>query len=177
MKMGIVCLCALVCIGLVLVAGCTSATTGTPGTEGKVAASQEQVVTLVNGTYTFNASIDDITTTALPSGGHRVDIFVTVNNVGGTPIQLQWFSTLTNTNGVSFGGVGVSHGGSGAETPPLGQGTSATGRDYVTIVSDQDYQSLKNGATLTVNFVTEPFHSESPVSFSTSWPLNPADFT
>lgn len=100
-----------------------------------------------------------------------------MTNVGKTPFQLQWFSTLTNADGVSFGGIGISHGGTGAETPVLGPGIPATGRDYITIDSAQDYQTLKNGATLTVNFVTEPFGSEPPVSFSTSWALNPADFT
>ncbi|MGB2673609.1 MAG: hypothetical protein WBC56_01560, partial [Methanoregula sp.] len=139
MKKGILCTFAILGISMILFAGCTSSP-GTPGTStagagGNAAAGQDQVATLVNGTYAFNASIYAITTTALPSGGHMVNIFVTVSNVGKTPVQLRWFSTLTNANGVSFGGIGVSHGGSGAETPPLGQGTSATGRDYITINS------------------------------------------
>jgi hypothetical protein len=183
MRKSILCTFAILGISLILVAGCTSSTgtpntsASSPGAAGNAAAGQEQVVTLVNGTYAFNASIYDITTTALPSGRHQVNIFVTVTNAGKTPVQLRWFSTLTNAEGVSFGGVGVSHGGNGAETPPLMPGISATGRDYITIDSDQDYQTLSKGTTLTVNFVTEPSNNQTPVSFSTAWILDPSVFT
>jgi|GEM_PF-973500 len=192
MKTGIVCLCVLVCIGMALVAGCMSSqgnagtpggtstpgtTAPTPGAGENAAVSQDQAVTLANGTYAFNASISSITSAPLSSGGHRVDIYLTVTDLNSNPIQLQSFSTLTSAEGTSFGGIGVSHDGLGMETPPIGQGTPATGRDYVTIDSDQDYQALKNGATLTVNFVTEPFGNETPVSFVASWALNPSDFT
>jgi len=181
MKTGLICLCAFISIGLVLVAGCISSP-GTQGTSaagagGNAAVDQDHVATLVNGTCVFNASIYTVTTITLPSGGHQVNIFVTVTNVGKTPFQLQWFSTLTNANGASFGGVGVSHGGTGAETPVLGPGIPATGRDYITIDSAQDYQTLGKGTTLTINFVTEPLGNETPVSFSTEWTLDPSVFT
>jgi hypothetical protein len=166
---------------MVLVAGCTSSP-GTPGMSatgagGTAVVDQDQVAALVNGTYAFNASIYAITTTALSPGGHQVNIFVTAINAGKNPVQLRWFSTLTNAEGVSFGGVGVSHGGTGAETPVLGPGIRATGRDYVTIDSDQAYQTLGKGTTLTINFVTEPLGNETPVSFSTEWTLDPSVFT
>ena len=79
MKTGLICLCAFVSIGLVLVAGCTSSP-GTPGTSvagagGNAAVDQDNGTTLVNGTYAFNASIYAITATALPSGGHQVKYF------------------------------------------------------------------------------------------------------
>ena len=184
MKTVIICLCALACIGLILAAGCTSGTgsngttvpSSAAGASGQAAVDQDRVISLSNGTYSFNASIDQISTTVLPSGSHEVDIFVRVTDTGTTPLQLQWYSTLTNAKGSSFGGIGVSHGGDGSETPPLGPGQPASGRDYVTITSDQDYQSLKNGAALTVNFFTEPSGNQTPASFSATWTLDPADF-
>jgi hypothetical protein len=189
MKTGVICLCALACIAMILVAGCTSGTgsngtaagttvpSSAAGAAGQVAVDQDRVISLTNGTYSFNASIDQIFATVLPSGSHEVDIFVRVTDTGTTPLQLQWYSTLTNAKGSSFGGIGVSHGGYGSETPPLGPGQPASGRDYVTIVTDQDYQALKNGATLTVNFFTEPLDNQAPVRFSATWTLDPADFT
>jgi len=187
MKTGVICLCALACIALLLSAGCTSGT-GSNGTAAGTTASpatgmagldQDRVFSLTNGTYAFNASIDQISATALPSGGHEVNIFATVLNTGKTPVQLQWFSTLTSADGRSFGGVGVSHGGYGAETDPTWPGISASGRDYVTIPSDQDYQALKNGATLRIDFFTVPLANQTgqpPVRSSATWTLDPADF-
>jgi len=190
MKPGILCLCVLACIGLLLVAGCTSGTgrngaTGTAvspaaGTSGQAAIDQDRVFSLSNGTYAFNVSIDEVSATALPPGGHQVNIFTTLVNTGKTPVQLRWFSTLTGADGRSFGGVGVSHGGYGAETDPDWPGISASGRDYVTIASDQEYQALKNGAVLRIDFFTVPLASRTgqiPASFSATWTLDPADFT
>ena len=191
MKTGVICLCALACICLLFAAGCTSGTgnngtaagtTASPaaGTAGQAAIDQDRMFSLTNGTYAFNVSIDQISATALPSGGRQVNIFATVVNTGTTPVQLQWFSTLTSADGRSVGGVGVSHGGYGAETDPTWPGISASGRDYVNIASDQDYQALKNGATLTVDFFSVPSAnqtSQTPASFSATWTLDPADFT
>ena len=36
---------------------------------------------------------------------------------------------------------------------------------------------VKEGATLTVYFVTEPLANETPVSFQTAWTLDPSVFT
>ena len=191
MKTGIICLCALACIGLLLAAGCMSGTgnTGTAagttsspaaGTSGQAAIDQDRVFSLSNGTYAFNVSIDEVSATSLSSGGHQVNIFTTLVNTGKTPVQLQWFSTLTGADGRSFGGVGVSHGGYGAETDPDWPGISASGRDYVTIPSDQEYHALKNGAVLRIDFFTVPLANQTgqtPDSFSATWTLDPADFT
>jgi hypothetical protein len=166
----------MLCIGVFLVAGCTTPGPGTTST--LPAPGQDTVATLANGTYVFNASIDHITVSRPQSGGHEIDIFITTVNTGTAPFMLQLFSKVTGPNGVSYGGVGVSHGGSGTETDELEPGSQGTGRDYVVVGSDSDYQEMvKEGATLTVYFVTEPLANETPVSFQTAWTLDPSVFT
>ena len=163
-------------ISLILVAGCTSSTTIGPTTSsGTHAADRYATVMLVNGTYTIAASIEQITVSPSQPGNHVINIFMNAKNTGTTPIQLRWYSTILGANGASFGGIGVSHKGSGAETAILSPGLSDTPRDYVVIDSDTDYQALANGATLEVFFTTEPLNGESPVDFSTTWNLVPSD--
>jgi len=169
------CTCAILGISLILVAGCT---TSTPGIKSTHALNQNEVAELVNGTYAFNASIYQITAGHSQSGDHEIDIYITVMNTGTTPIQLKGFSKITGSNGVSYGGVGVSHGGIGVETDILGPGGQGTGRDYVIIDSDKDYEAMaQGGATLDISFVTEPLTNETPVSFSAEWTLDPSVFT
>jgi len=177
MKKGIFCILAMLGISLVLVAGCTSSTTSTSGTSGNHALNQEVMAVLVNGTYAVNASIEQITVSPSQSGNHVVNIYVHAINAGTAPIQLRWFSRITGANGVSYGGIGISHNGSGAETGILQPGESETARDYVVIGSDTDYKALANGATLEVFFMTEPLPGQATVDFSTAWTLNPAVFT
>ena len=186
MKTGILCTIAMLgIISLIFVAGCITSTPPTSGTHdsaytsgtGNVPPGQDTIAMLVNGTCSFNASVYQITASSSSSGNHRIDVYVTATNTGTSPVQLRWFSTITTADGASFGGPWVSHGGYGAETDPIMPGGSETPRDYVTIDSDQAYQALRRGATLRVDFVTEPSGNESPVSFSTTWTLNPADFT
>jgi len=161
---------------LILVAGCTSSTAiGPTSSSGTPAADRYATVTLVNGTYAIAVWIDQITVSPSQPGNHMVNIFVTAKNNGTTPIQLRWYSTILGANGVSFGGIGVSHKGSGAETAVLMPGQSDTPRDYVVVGSDTDYQALANGVTLEVFFTTEPRNGESPVDFSTTWNLIPSD--
>ena len=179
MKRGILCTFAILGICLILVAGCTTSTPGINGTPapGQTAPGQDEIAVLTNGTYAINASVYQITTGRSQSGSHEIDIYITARNTGTTPIQLRWFSRITGANGVSYGGVGVSHAGSGAETGPLEPGSQGTPRDYIVIGSDVDYKALANGATLEVFFVTEPLDNQPPVSFSTEWILDPSVFT
>ncbi len=174
MKTGILCIFAILGISFILVAGCT---TSTPGITGTHALSQDDVAVLVNGTSAFNASIYQITAGRSQSGDHEIDIYIAALDTGTTPIHLHWFSRITGANGVSYGGVGVSHAGSGAETDELGPGDMGTPRDYVIITSDKDYEALSKGATLDVSFVTEPPANQKPVSFSAEWTLDPSVFT
>jgi hypothetical protein len=178
MKKGIVCILAMLGISLILVAGCTSSTTSSPASiPATHAADQETTAVLVNGTYAVNASIEQITVSPSQPGNHVVNIYVHVINTGTTPIQLQWFSRITDAKGVSHGGIGVSHNGYGAETDVLPPGQSETARDYVVIDSDTDYHALANGATLEVFFMTEPLPGQSTADFSTAWTLDPAVFS
>ena len=186
MKTGILCSFAILGISLILVAGCTTSTPGNTAPAGSVynsappgnpAPGQDTIAMLVNGTYSINASVYQITPGRSLSGSHTIDVYVTATNTGTSPVQLRWFSKITNADGVSFGGIGVSHGGYGAETDPIMPGGSETPRDYVTIDSDQAYQALSRGATLNVYFITEPLDNQAPVSFSTTWTLDPAQFT
>ena len=182
MKKGILCLLVIMGIGLILVAGCTTSTSsGTSGTAtapGNHALSQKETAVLVNGTYAINASIEQIEVDRSQSGDHTVDIYIHAQNVGTSPVQLQWFSSITDADGVTHGGIGLSHGGSGAVSAILRPGDAGTARDYVVIDSDKDYNALAKGATLRVFFTTEPLSpNEAPVGFSTAWTLNPAVFT
>jgi len=187
MKKGILYIFAILGVSLILVAGCTTSVPGntstaspvhTTGTTGNPVPGQGETAVLVNGTYAINASIEQITAGRSQSGNHEVDIYITAINAGTTPVQLRWFSRITDVAGISFGGTGISHNGSGAETAIIMPGGAETPRDYVTIDSDKDYAALASGATLEVFFTTEPLlPNQTPVAFSTAWTLNPAVFT
>jgi len=189
MKLGIVAILTVLAFSLILAAGCTStssaSTTETPtvsstapaATVGGNLPGQREIVMLTNGTYAVNASIEQISVDKSDSGARTVDIYINAKNVGKDPVQLRWYSRIIGADGSSFGGVGISHGGSGAESVPLTNGDSNTARDYVVIDSDKEYAALSQGATLEVFITSEPFKSESPVSFTTAWSLNPAIFT
>ncbi len=189
MKRGIVAILAVLAFSLILAAGCTSttpaSTTGTPTvsattpstTAGGSLPNQSEIAVLTNGTYAVNVSLEQISVDTSDSGARTVDIYVNAKNAGKDPVTLHWYSRITGADGVSFGGVGVSHDGSGAETGPLGNGESETPRDYVVIDSDKEYAALSQGAVLEVFMTTEPKGAESPVSFTAAWSLNPALFT
>jgi len=190
MKRGIVAILAVLAFSLILAAGCMSTsptgTTGTPTVSATTSAAtvggnlpnQSEIAVLTNGTYAVNVSLEQISIDKSDSGAHTVDIYVNAKNAGKDPVTLHWYSRITGADGVSFGGVGVSHDGSGAETGSLGNnGASETARDYVVIDSDKEYAALSQGAVLEVFITTEPNGAESPVSFTAAWSLNPALFT
>lgn len=176
---------AVLVIALALAAGCTSAPAGStaPGTAqpaagtGSSALSQSQAAVLANGTYAVNATIDTITVDRSNDGNHQVNIYINAKNAGTGPVQLQWYSQLTAADGTTFGGVGISHDGSGAETNTLGPGQAEEARDYVSIDTNKEYSKLENGATLTVYFTTVPLEKESPASFTATWKLPASVFT
>lgn len=191
MKHGIVITLTVLAFTLILIAGCTSnSPTGTTGTGTPVVSAttttssiggnlpgQRAVLALKNGTSAVNASIEEISVDKSDSGAHTINIYINARNAGKDPVQLRWYSRITGADGKSFGGVGVSHGGSGAESVPLGNGESNTVRDYVVIDSDKEYAALSQGAVLEVFMTTEPLKSENPVSFTATWSLSPAVFT
>jgi hypothetical protein len=192
MKRSIALTLAVLALSLILISGCTSnAPAGTTGTGTPVVSAttspsstfggnlpgQSEVLALKNGTGVVNASIEEISVDRSDSGAHKINIYVNARNAGKDPVQLHWYSRITGADDVSFGGVGVSHDGSGAESAPLGPGQANTVRDYVVIDSDKEYAALSQGAVLEVFMTTEPLKSESPVSFTAAWSLSPAIFT
>lgn len=174
---------AVLIIALALAAGCTSAGSTAPGTAqpaagtGSSALSQSPTAVLTNGTYAVNATIDTITVDRSNDGNHQVNIYINAKNAGTGPVQLQWYSQLTAADGTTFGGVGISHDGSGAVTNILGPGQAEEARDYVSIDTNKEYSKLGNGATLTVYFTTEPLEKESPATFTATWKLPASVFT
>ena len=107
------------------------------------------------------------------TGGHTINIFITAKDTGAKPVRLTWFSKLTGADGSTFGGVNVSHGGSGAHTTPLTLGISDTPRDYVVVPSDKEFAALSQGATLDVTFFGQQTDTETPVTFHASWAIDP----
>ena len=176
---------AVLVIAIALAAGCTSAPLGStasgtaqPATgTGSSALAQTQTAVLTNGTYAINATIDTITVDRTDDGSHQVNIYINAKNAGTAPVQLQWYSQLTAADGTTFGGVGISHDGDGAETNILGPGQAEEARDYVSIDTSREYAKLENGATLTVYFATEPIEKESPAEFTATWQLPASAFT
>ncbi|WAC04579.1 MAG: hypothetical protein OS112_08955 [Methanoregula sp.] len=156
---------------MVLVAGCT---TGQPvsGVPAQSLSMNEPAV-LQDGTYKITAMIDHIEADSSKPGKKIVDVYIRATNSGTQPVQLVWYSKITDQAGVSHGGIGVSHGGSGAHAPPLDPGSSAIARDYVVVESDADFTSLSKGGTLDVSFIVQPAEGGSPVNFHTSWVIDP----
>ncbi len=74
-------------------------------------------VTLGTTENPFTASIDsiEIDTPAEP-GKQTITIYVAVKNTGTESVRLVWFSRLTDSNGNTYGGIGISHGGTGARS-------------------------------------------------------------
>jgi hypothetical protein len=160
---------------LLLVAGCS--TISSPGhTVPGSSLKMDEPAVLLGGNYSFNASISEISVNSAATGGRTINIFITAKNTGANPVRLAWFSKLTGTDGTTFGGVNVSHGGSGAHTTLLSPGISDTPRDYVVVQSDTDYAALSQGATLDVTFYGQQTATETPVTFHASWTIDPAYF-
>lgn len=172
-------------LALALAAGCTAASSGsTPAVTprpttaaGTPVLAQSEMAVLTNGTYAVNATIDKISIDQSDEGGRQVDIYINAKNSGKDPVQLQWYSQLTAADGTTFGGVGISHDGDGAETAVLQPGVSGEARDYVNIDTDEEYARLSKGATLEVFIKTEPLGEESPAGFTAAWKLPASVFT
>ena len=169
---------------LILVAGCSTTTSSPPATPAPAPAPAAQPVAvkevsvMKSGNYSLITSIDHIDVDSKDSGRHTVNIYLTVRNNGTESQRLVWYSKLTGKNGLSYGGVGVSHGGSGARTFVLYPGDSNTARDYVTVDSEQEYAALKNGgATLDVEYADQASPLEPIPNLHSTWILEPSYFT
>ena len=160
---------------LILVAGCTTVAPAGTNSQSTGLTMNEPAV-LASDKYSFNASVSEISVSEAKSGGRMVDIYINVKNTGTTPVRLNWFSTITDTAGISHGGVNVSHGGSGAHSTLLLPGRSEVSRDYVIVVSDKHYAALSRGATLDVAFTAQNETGETSVPFHATWTLDPKYF-
>jgi len=156
---------------MILAAGCTTGqpVSGVPAQSLKM----NEPAVLQNGSYRITTHIDHIDVDSSKPDKKIIDIYIRAVNSGTLPIQLVWYSRITDPAGVSHGGIGVSHGGSGAKTTPLDPGSSATVRDYVVIESDADFAALAQGGTLDVSFIGQLPESGSDVNFHTSWIIDP----
>jgi hypothetical protein len=124
----------------------------------------------------ITASVSQIQVDSKGPDNHVIDIYITVTNTGTQSIRPVWYSKITDMSGKSHGGIGVSHGGSGATGNMLAPGYSHTARDYVLIDSDKDYSELAKGATLEVLVTGSPSMDKLPVYFRTAWNIPPGFF-
>jgi hypothetical protein len=176
----------IVCV--LLVAGCTT-TPATTTPSGQITpvptfpgtASQDAVlpmngnVTLGSGNntmevYLYNVEVDPST----DDGTHTITINVLARNNGTTPHKFVWFSKLTNMYGNSFGGIGISHRGSGARSGEIAPGYGEIARDYIEIHSDESFATLSKGALLDVYFMERTNNETSMVpDYHVAWAVNP----
>ena len=136
-------------------------------------------VTLGSGNNTMEVSLDSIEVDpSTDSGNKTITIFVLARNTGTTPRQFIWFSKLTNTNGNSFGGIGISHKGSGARSGQIYPGIGEAARDYVEIRSADSFATLSKGAVLDVYFMEKTGDEISMVpDYHVAWTINPGSIT
>jgi len=165
---------------LVLVAGCstTPAVSPTsPGSSTSPASVYEQPSVITSGNYSFTSYIDHFEVDSKDSGKYIVNIYLRVTNTGDEANRMVLYSTLTDKNGLSHGGVGVSHGGSGARTFVFYPNSTGTMRDYVTIESEKDYAALKQGgAILDVVYANQTAPLEPIANLTSRWTLPPSTF-
>jgi hypothetical protein len=189
-------LCAII-VSALLVAGCTtnssgnntrnpgvpaltSSATGIPVQTAITHGIPENVlpmnaeVALGTANKTFNVSIYEIEIDPPDENGkHTVNIYIGAKNTGIESIRLVWFSKLTDINGNTYGGIGVTHGGSGARTRDVYRNTTEAARDYI-VINDKDFATLSKGAVLDVYFM-EPKKEGEPLipDYHVTWMINP----
>lgn len=185
-------------ICLLLAAGCTSAPAQntsqstmphSPAPTGGTLGIPTSVVTIAPGTALpmnaevalgsaqkpFNVSIDSIEVDPQTEPGKRtITIYVGAKNTGDDLIMLTWFSKLTDATGKSYGGIGVSHAGSGARTRNITPNWTEMARDYVVVDSDEGFAALANGAILDVYFIEQPkADGSTKPDYHTAWVIDP----
>jgi hypothetical protein len=108
------------------------------------------------------------------SGKHTINIYVGAKNTGMQPHNLTWFSKLTDINGKTYGGIGVSHAGTGARTRDIFPNVTEAARDYIVINSDKDFTTLSQGAVLDVYFLEyRPEGSPLIPDYHVTWGISP----
>lgn len=176
----------VIVVSLVLITGCTAPssnpgstpslpTSQNPLAAGKSLAMTEHTVHTTPNT-SFEVWVDSFEAGPVQDNGDQeLTIYVAARNTGTKPIQLVWFCKLTDLNGKTYGGIGISHGGNGARTKWILPNTTEAARDYVNIRSDRDLSTLAKGAVLDVYFMEKP-SDDIPVSltpdYHTSWTID-----
>lgn len=172
-------------IALLLASGCVTDQTGPASPAGPTGAVPvgtgpvegglplSQGVVMANGCVSVTASIDHFETGSPGADSRIIDIYIRAKNTGTKPVSLTWYSTLTDERGISHGGIGISHDGSGAQTTLLLPGYSEIARDYVIIATGEDYALLKNGAILDVQFFGKNGAGMPVASFHSAWTVGP----
>ena len=178
----------VITVCVLLVAGCTTtpATTTPSGQPTPVPTFPGQTsldtvlpmdgnVTLGSGNNTMAISLNKIEVDpSTDSGNKTITIYVLARNTGTTPRQFVWFSKLTNMNGNSFGGIGISHKGSGARSGQIYPGIGEAARDYIEIRSADSFATLSKGALLDVYFMERTNNETSMVpDYHVAWTVNP----
>jgi hypothetical protein len=179
----------LACAGvLVLIAGCTTlsptnvtsqptspvpTTAVTPG-ENPVLPIDAEVV-FGSGDKQFTVWLDSFEIDPPSEAGKQtITIYVAAKNTGTEPVQLVWFSRLTDVTGKIHGGIGISHDGTGARSGLILPNVTEAARDYI-VVSDEDFEKLSRGAVLDVYFMEK---KSDPVSlvpdYHARWSVDPA---
>ena len=177
----------VIVVSLLLIAGCTTPSPNpgstpslpaplNPLAQGKSLAMTEHTVHTTPNT-TFEVWIDSFEVGKVQDNGDQeLTIYVAAKNTGTKPIRMVWFCKLTDLNGKTYGGIGISHGGNGARTDWIIPNTTEAARDYVIIRSDRDLATLAKGAVLDVYFMEKP-SDDIPVSskpdYHTSWIIDP----
>lgn len=124
---------------------------------------------------TFDVSVYEFEVGEVAEDGtQELTIYIAARNTGTEPVQLVWFSKLTDLNGKTYGGLGISKGGVGARTRFIQPGESEAARDFVTIRSDRDLETLKKGAILDVYFIERPTDEYPPLNpeYHTRWTID-----
>jgi hypothetical protein len=172
---------------LVLIAGCTtippgpvspvptpSVSTPTPTSVSNPVLSMDAKVEFGSGEKQFTAFIDSFEIDPPSEPGKQIiTIYVAVKNTGTEPVQLVWFSRLTDISGKIYGGIGISHGGNGARSGLITPNLTEAARDYI-VVSDADFEKLSRGAILDVYFMEKKSDAVSLVpDYHARWSVDP----
>jgi hypothetical protein len=177
----------IILAGMLFAAGCTSmspnpgspAATPVPATFSVPADALPMNGHAVHTTpnTTFEVWVDSFELGAADEKGVRpLTIYVAAKNTGTGPLRLVWYSKLTDLNGNTYGGIGISHGGNGARSDWIKPNTTEAARDYINIYSDSALATLSKGAVLDVYFIEKPGDSASlPLipDYHTFWIIDP----
>lgn len=111
-------------------------------------------------------------------GTGTITVYVHAKNTGTTPRKFVWFSKLTNINGNSFGGIGISHQGNGARSREIYPDTAEAARDYIDMYSNESIATLSKGAVLDVYFMERTDNRTSMVpDYHVAWKIDPGVIT